>query len=110
MGWDAFAEPFNWYEQGDPEYISTAKAVVGPVDGLLKHGGLDCSVCAMMLQRAVKDLDCWSDRLTPDEVRAAAKRADWSFECRKDEQWAKDSARAFLERTAELGRGIRFSY
>jgi hypothetical protein len=127
MGWDAYADPLKtvWgFEDGyvigtrtgDPEFdvaVQRARAATlaaggdGTVDGLLMHGGLDVSTCGRMLSAAT-GRDVYED-WSPELVQELARTADWSIDSDGSE-WAKQSAKAFLERCAELGRGIRFSY
>lgn len=130
MGWDAFAEPFstNWnfeplvqagaVKEGSREWDGVEEAVreriraAGgrpTVDGLLRHGGLDCSDCAEMLERATL-ASCWIPEWSPAMVRGLAQTASWDFEVEPDLLWAKESARAFLEHAAKLGKSIRFSW
>ena len=115
MGWDAFSDPFSSRfeeDKPDPAYDDVAKRVcadTGSVDGFLRYGALDCSQCADMLERAT-GASCWSDKWSKDRVTELAAKADWSFEVGVDMLWAKLSARAFLDQTAALGRGVKFSW
>lgn len=119
MGWDAYSEPFetNWGldnpEEGDRAWDECVKELratgVRTIDGLLCHGGLDCSVCGTMLSRATGEsvyLAPWSS----EKVQELAKTANWDFEITPDDEWARASAKAFLEHCAKLGRGIKFSW
>lgn len=122
MGWDAFAQPFTpRFEhtlphgeiEGDPEFRDVAREIssrFGTVDGFLQHGGLDCHICGEMLERATAQSMYTSGGLSADVVRDLAARANWSFDVSSENVWAKESARAFLARCAELGRGIVFSW
>jgi hypothetical protein len=133
MGWDAYAVPFNGlrirqkkvdgtpnqvgdedyeFPDGDPEYIVAEVRVKGQgliADWLLRHGGLDVSTCGQMLARAT-GFSVYGEDWTSEQVQGLSKSADWNFEINEEDEWAKESARAFLERSAELGRGIRFSW
>lgn len=127
MGWDAFSEPFTpgtWglskddpnaegVKPGDRAWDSCVAELratgVDAIDGLLYHGGLDCSICGRMLQKAT-GLSMYGDSWTPEVVHNFAEIADWSFTVDPDEEWAKASARAFLNHCAKLGKGIRFSF
>ena len=125
MGWDAYSEPFNtvWgfednlpngTKTGDREWDEVVdklfKEGVRPIDGLLRHGGLDVSICGHMLELAthtsVYEPIYWS----PEKVQELARTANWNFPIMDTEIWARESARAFLEHCAKLGRGIRFSW
>jgi hypothetical protein len=124
MGWDAFAVPLkaNWGlenpECGDREFDAAVKAArkdrTDPepqlIDGLLVQGGLDCSACGEMLERATGRDVYAEDPWSAEEVKRISAEADWTFEVEPTQEWAKRSAKAFLERCAELDRGIRFSY
>lgn len=119
MGWDAYAEPvkfrrFGLEEEPHPDWkkavdrareLNTQDQIV---DGLLSRGGLDCSACKDELEQAT-GLNCYSD-WNPEIVRIANETADWDSPVDPDQVWARASARAFLERCAELGLSIHFSY
>ena len=116
MGWDAFATPFNGltgpeHDAPDPDFVVTARTVLeaeGCVDGLLEHGGLDVSTCGYALEQATRNNVFVNEPWSAADVQRLAPLARWDFEL--DQPWAKASARAFLNRCAELGRGIRFSF
>lgn len=114
MGWDAYADPFGGTERPDPEYVAIVDALladgVEAVDGLLRYGGLDVSTCGKMLERATGE-PVWTDEdWDAAKTRRLAVAADWTFEAAPEDEWVKRSARAFLETTARLGRGVRFSF
>lgn len=121
MGWDAYAEPLKaqWglETEGDPEFAPAVEAARKDrfdsrnpiIDGLLRQGALDCSACASMMEKAT-GRSCWSDPWSPEIVKALAASARWDFPIADHDVWAMRSAKAFLERCAELGRGIRFSW
>lgn len=118
MGWDAYAEPFNGLagplrKDPDPDFVQTAADVAtseGTVDGLLAHGGLDVSTCGYALEQATRNNIFTDEPWSPEAVQRLAAAAHWDFEVEPHHGWAKASARAFLNRCAELGRGIRFSF
>lgn len=122
MGWDAFATKPDGTDacvvrvdsspiEDVPEFKRRAdevRSAVGTCDGLLAKAALDCSACAYALENATY-LNAWhEDGWSPDEVKHAAANANWKV-C-KQEPWAVESAKAFLETCAELGYGIRFSW
>lgn len=121
MGWDAFVERPDgttaMLHDDDgflphPAFLVEVEKIRAKglsVDGLLKFGGLDVSTCAQMLKRATK-LDPWTPLWTAETVKAAAAKAKWTFRVSPDEEWARESARAFLETAAKLGLAIRFSW
>lgn len=97
MGWDAWATKdgkqlkINWDFQGfksnhlkdfslNQKFKKAAKTVkekTGGFDGCLDVGGLDCSDCAKVLEKAT-GMDCWfEDDLTPKQVKKYYKNADW---------------------------------
>jgi hypothetical protein len=123
MGWDAYSEPFTGFDHGvgedkystpDPLWAEAVEAARKDrtddriVDGLLQHGGLDCSTCAYALEAATGK-DCWGSPWSPEEVKKLAKKARWDRVIDEPE-WAMRSAKAFLEHCAKLDRGVRFSY
>ena len=79
-------------------------------DAYLGHGGLDCSECAYMLNKAIKGSHAWEDKWTATHVKKLAKSADWNFTYDEDDTWAYYSAKHFLETCAKLNLGIRFSF
>lgn len=133
MGWDAFATGTGGVGvdrlAGEvpglaPAFKAAADGVrlqVGAVDGLLKDGGLDCSICAQALELAT-GRDCWDENgWSAADVRRLAAAANWDFPAEAVARgasrnwadaapWAKASARAFLETCAALGLGIRFTW
>jgi hypothetical protein len=130
MGWDAYAvydDPLLVPRGSDvlafdrssdhielkpiPAFESRANALKARglvVDWLLKGGGLDVSCCGEALKRAT-GIDVYGPMVSAAEVRDAAARAIWSFPWPPEKEWARESARAFLEAAAECGFGIRFS-
>lgn len=115
MGWDAYAKRPDGsyvYNKGAdiPEFVEASRHLPHR-DGMLWEGGLDVSTCGNMLCYAlniptsVPYLD-WSPELTREYYH----KADWSFKVPPDIQWAKDSARIFLEVCAKHGYGVHFSY
>jgi hypothetical protein len=120
MGWDAYSfKPGarHWPEsRREPvpvayqEACDRVVAETGCADRLLADGGLDVSTCAYMLREAVGESVWAEDDWEPEKVRRLNARANWDFEIDPDKAWAKASARAFLETTAALGRGVWFSW
>jgi hypothetical protein len=95
-------------------YIAAADRVrkaTGGCDGLLSYGGLDVSRCGRMLERAT-GRDVYGPPWTPEDTAAIAASADWSFQALVpvEDGWAFESAREFLNTTAALHRGVRFSW
>ena len=129
MGWNAFATrdserlPVDWHLRSKlrPEILDAelneafkaarnrVKRTAGSVDGWLFLGGLDCSLCAEMLEKAT-GIDAWGEPLTPDEVKRIYEEADWNFAYPVEDGWAYHSARQFLETCAAHALGIEFSY
>lgn len=113
MGWDAFSDPFTARMRDadfDPLWKETAQRVRdehGWVDGLLRFGGLDLTQSGVALAQATGE-SMYSERWSADQVITLAVSANWDFEFA--EPHCKASARAFLERCVELGRGVRFSW
>lgn len=121
MGWDAHAIGVKIdYSKSLPQIIdpvqnrvfitvfNSVKKACGTVDGLLDQGGLDCTICGEMLERATGQ-DCDSEQVwRKEKVRRLAEKADFSFSVKEDERWAKESARAFLYACAALNCSIRF--
>lgn len=128
MGWDAFATQngetlFSFNEErgeleiADPVLCSifaeVSKEVVtrtGAVDFLLRCGGLDCSACAHMLERATKCTAWDGDGWVAEQVQMLARTADWDFDYSANDAWAYWSARRFLETCARYKLGIKFSW
>ena len=129
MGWDGWATrdgkrlPIDWHPRSElkPEILDAelakafkaarnwVKRTAGSVDGWLFLGGLDCSLCAEMLEKAT-GIDAWGESLTPDEVKRIYEEADWSFVYPIEDGWAYHSAKQFLEVCATYALGIGFSY
>lgn len=115
MGWDAYAVPFlgkQGQRQADPDFVEVAAEVVaaaGCVDGLLEYGGLDVSTCGEMLRLATKH-SVYGDPWTAEQVQVLATVSNWDFKVDQEHEWAKASAKAFLERCAALNRGIEFTW
>lgn len=134
MGWDAFATyqgqpmPTYWRSMGEehrketragdkwPKHIKAAFTCADrdtvfaceTADCFLRLGGLDCSACAEAIQEATGET-CWTEEpWTPERVKEIAAAADWDRV--RQECWAKESARAFLNLCAKYGLGIYFSF
>lgn len=119
MGWDAHSTPFKLTANHKLQIINPkhrrsfknasnyVKRKEKIVDWLLEYGGLDCSDCAEMLQKAT-GMDCWGENLSWQRVKSYAKKANWDFCYPKTEAWAYWSARKFLETCAKLNLPIRF--
>lgn len=123
MGWDAYAtlrgDPLEHgfqftildtrlravFEEASQRVVECA----GTADGFLKFGGLDCSDCAIMLERATGS-DAWGDDWDSDRTRMEYEHAKWGFEIEAGELWAYESANAFLRACAENNLGIMFSW
>lgn len=71
--------------------------------------GWDASICGDMLAVAV-GRSTYSDDWTSEEVKIMAKNADWNFTVTPPNEWAKESAKAFLNQCAKLGKGVTFSW
>lgn len=128
MGWDAHSSATqNWKSRSKKQLAlkeafkkahSFVVAKVGQVDGYLQYGGLDCSPCRDMLEKAAERSEkslswnmCWDgDGMPPDAVKVMHMFCDWGFNCKKDEKWAYWSAREFLRVCAENDLSIRFTY
>lgn len=127
MGWDANAsvkikrdENFkllNADELLNTEYVAEAfkraskqaRKETGSVDALLRLGGLDCSTCAKMLEKATGEsvyVEDWSAL----KVKTLSESANWDFKCDDGKAWAYWSARLFLETCAKFNLSIQFSW
>jgi hypothetical protein len=114
MGWDAYAIDPETDESVERRlhlwaFRRAAKRVqrrARTVDGMLRMGGLGCSVCADALRRGAF-IDPWGANLTPEQVKASVSYADWNAVALP---WARESARAFLETCARFRLGVRFSW
>lgn len=98
------------------EAAADVKHLVGDVDGLLQHAGLDCTPCAYALHIAT-GRDPWKEDWSGEEVKELWKKAQWPEEGRLYDgqqhalpRWAVESARAFLKVCAEKGYGVHFSW
>ncbi len=122
MGWDAFAITPKMITRKNAYWIkdkrvraefrrafATVKAKGYAPDGFLDGGGLDCSTCREMLERATGG-DCHGPDWTPDQVVAYYEAADWSFKIDQSEAWAYYSAAQFLAVCARYRLGIEFSW
>jgi len=73
-------------------------------------GGLDCSECARMLEKATK-MNAWDENgWDVEKVKTLHSSADWKFNYHKDKAWAYWSAKKFLEICAENNLSIEFSF
>lgn len=119
MGWDAFATKngkdlrVNWSKNTlkDPELDrlfknahNYVKRKVGVVDGLLRIGGLDCSIYGLAIQDAVGETVWTEEPWDNQKVKELLKHAEW------DGLEGGVCARRFLETCAKAGLGIRFSF
>jgi hypothetical protein len=127
MGWDAYSkqdgvnprgfdENRNWIIL-DPDLRAAFAAATeevlekaGGVDGMLERGGLDCSDCGQMLERATGQSVYTYTDWSVAKVRRLNKKANWDFEPESGEEWAYWSARKFLEVCAEHGLSVNFSW
>ncbi len=126
MGWDANAsvkikrdENFkllNANELLNPEYAEAfkqaskqARKETGSVDALLRLGGLDCSTCAKMLEKATGE-SVYVEEWSASKVKTLSKSANWGFKCDDSKAWAYWSARLFLETCAKFNLSIQFSW
>lgn len=118
MGWDAFTKRADGssamdFDRGVPAFVAAAEAIKAEgivIDGLLPNGGLDVSTCAQALERAT-GRDCWDEAgWSVETVRELALTARWDFDWPPTDEWARHSARAFLETAAALGLGVEFSW
>ncbi len=111
MGWDCYAIPRSNTHRKDPHYKDAVTRVVkiaGACDGLLAYAALDCSDCGLALESATGQSVYSEDDWSPEKVQRLAANARW--EDIDGEPWAVESAKAFLNTTARLGRGVRFSW
>jgi len=86
-------------------FLEAAKEV-RTADWLLHAGGLDCSDCARMLERA--GISAWGNNISAETL--GQMRPNWNYEYSGDEAWAYWSARKFIETCQKIGLGIEFSW
>lgn len=109
MGWDAYAKTRR--RKAFREAAERIKKEVGTVDGLLKNGGLDCRMCAGYLTIATNHNTYDDKGWSVNKVQYLNEIADWSFDIGIPEyEWAKQSAKAFLEICAKYKCSIEFSF
>ena len=132
MGWDAYATKndeivnINWNlynsdkrpELTDPVLKVTFEKAAQTVrelaedkyDWMLSFGGLACSDCARMLEKATGiDTHPIDDSLlSSEQVKNLHKKANWEFAAIP--LWAYWSARKFLEVCAKHNLGMQFSW
>lgn len=126
MGWDAFSSydrrskskqnlaAKKAFEKADKKVMK----LTGTVDAYLQHGGLDCSSCREMLEKAaelsIKNLNwCWAygeKGMPPEAVKLMHLFCVWDFKFPKHDDWAYWSAKEFLRICAENNLSIRFDY
>jgi hypothetical protein len=112
MGWDAYASRSKGHVSEFKAAAERVKKLTGSVDWLLEKGGLDCSDCAIELQKAT-GRNCWDDNgWTPFTVNELANNSYWPSieDIPIERRWAVFSAKEFLETCAKIGSGIYFSY
>lgn len=111
--WGDFTSPHIKDKYIDKVFLSQAQEVqkmCGDVDGWFRLGGLDCSDCARMLEKATGK-GCWSEEgWSAEQVKDLQREADWSFEFDERDRWAYLSAKHFLDTCAELGLGVMFTW
>lgn len=120
MGWDAHSSAKkDWAvnKLKDPDInrlFKNAEAYVirksGRVDWYLRMGGLDCSACADMIEKATGRSPYVKNGWGKDLVKAINKTANWDFKYEPDEAWAYWSAKKFLEICAKANLSISFSW
>lgn len=118
MGWDAFSTAMRSDGSGlvDIAHFAVVARQIERqghvVDGLLAKGGLDCDDCGEMLARATRTVlrDPKDDHWDANRVADLVFDARWDFAVEPEAEWAKLSARAFLETCALYGHGIVFSW
>lgn len=116
MAWDAFAS-IDINEDGTLRkyaelFYHAQQAILnsyGTADNGLEKGGLECSLCRTMLERAT-GLSCKVEYWDAFTVKVAYNKANWYFHINMHHEWAWASARAFLEVCASCEIGIEFSY
>lgn len=111
MGWTAYTKgtELNTAEKAAFEEASNAvRQKTGQVDGMLDMGGLDSEACAWALEEATGERVFTEGEWAVEKVQELAKNAQWGPLENTDNQWAQDSARAFLETCGELELGIHF--
>ena len=127
MGWDAHATYLNkkhigliankklHYTISNPKLrvafknaSRKVKKKTGTVDGFLSIGGLDCSVCAMILESTM-GMNCWGSGYSPTETKDFYNCAWWE-NVDEQKQWAVESVKAFLGVCVRHGLGITFTW
>lgn len=120
MGWDAYASiDVDWnkgevihegYRNVFLKWSQYVASVAGNVDGLFRLGGLDCSDCAAMLEKAT-GVSCWDqDGWDSEKVLSLWFNSNWDFEYDPELKWAYKSAEQFLLLCAAMGLSIRFDW
>ena len=108
MGWDAFSSVLDHNLPIFKLVADKVKQKCGSVDDLLQSGGLDCSVCAYVLEIATGESAWNEDGWNAEKVKYLYENAKWpenGYDC-----WAVESAKEFLNVCAKLGLEIHFSY
>lgn len=121
MGWDAHSSVEVDYtrqpariknEDQHLAFTNEAKSIInqaGTVDGNFDFGGLDCSRCARMLEKATGE-SCYGADWDAAKVKELRKNANWKFYRSKEHKWAYLSAKKFLELCAKFDLSISFSW
>lgn len=128
MGWDAFSSAplskskgvklkFKKHREAFLKAVKTVKENADCVDGFLENGGLDCSCCYRMLQKAAEksnyDLNwglAWNENgMEHRFVFVMWQYLNWDFKVKKEDLWAYWSAKTFVETCALNNLSIRFS-
>jgi hypothetical protein len=125
MSWSAYAcafEPVEWnrgelflapIDEAHPaiqDFVAAAKQVENAghgVDFRLEAGLLCIRAAARSLARAT-GMEPYGGEWPPEQVKALAATADWSFEPGEFEAGSKESAKAFLTICAKHGLGMQF--
>ncbi|HNG68581.1 MAG TPA: hypothetical protein PLP63_06535 [Saprospiraceae bacterium] len=122
MGWDADSSAIIKQVHGtrriaNPQLrnqfynaINEIQQKAGTADGSLIHGGLDCSNCADMIEKATLRSCYDSNGWSAEEVKKINESADWNFEYNQEDAWAYWSAKKFLELCAKNNLSIKFSW
>ena len=110
MGWDAFSSEFYNNKKYFKKASNDVRNICNSVDGGLELGGLDCSACAKMLERATNEDSYSYDGWNAKKVKQLQKLAFWEFPYLKTEKWAFLSAKYFLKICAENNLSISFSW